>query len=131
MQAERCQGAGTNDEIEDLGMGGSVVSDLISGLPNNNNNNNCLFFDNLFTSLPPMKHLNERDYSDTGTIRGNRVERAPLTEPELMKKKERGEYCQLTDDTTEITLVQWHDNSIVTLASNCFGVEPIQKAKRW
>ena len=46
-----------------------------------------------------------------------------------MKKKERGECCQLTDDTTGITLVRWHDNSIVTVASNCFGIEPIQQAK--
>ena len=129
IHAEPYQGAGTNDKIEDLGMGGSVVSDLISELPNTNNY--CLFFDNLFTSLPLMKHFNERDYSGTGTIRGNREEGAPLTEPALMKKKERGEYCQLTDDTTEITIARWHDSSIVTLASNCFGVEPIQKAKRW
>ena len=129
IQAKPYQGAGTNDKIEDLGMGGSVVSDLISELPNTNNYG--LFFDNLFTSLPLMKHLNERDYSGAGTIRGNRMEGAPLTEPALLRKKERGEYCQLTDDTTGITLVRWHDNSIVTLASNCFGVEPIQKAKRW
>ena len=129
IHAEPYQGAGTNDKIEDLGMRGSVVSDLIAELPNTNNC--CLFFDNLFTSLPLMKHLNERNYSGTGTICGNRVEGVPLTEPAPMKKKERGKYCQLTDDTMGITLVRWHDNSVVTLASNCFGVEPIQKAKRW
>ena len=77
-----------------------------------------------------MKHLNERYYNGTGTIRGNRVEGAPLTEPALMRKKERGEYYQLTDDMMGITLVRCHDNSVVTLALNCFGVEPIQKAKR-
>ena len=104
------------------------MSDLISELPNTNNYSAC-FFDNLFTSLPLMKHLDEHDYSGTGTIRGIR-EGAPFTEPALMKKKERRECCQLTDDTMGITLVQWHDNSIVTVASNCFGIEPIQKAKR-
>ena len=67
IQTEPYQGAGTNDKIEDLGMGGSVVSYLISELPYTNNY--CLFFDNLFTSLPLMKHLNERDYSGTGTRR--------------------------------------------------------------
>ena len=50
-----------------------------------------------------MKHLNERDYCGTETIHGNRVEGAPLTEPALLKKKGRGEYCQLTDNTTGIT----------------------------
>ena len=35
-----------------------------------------------------MKHLNERDYSGTGPIRGIRAEEAPLTEAALMKKKE-------------------------------------------
>ena len=129
IQAEPYQSAGTNDKIEGLGRGSSVVFNLVSELPNTNNY--CLFFDNLFTSLPLMKHLNESNYSGTGAIRGNRVEEAPLTEPALMKKKEREEYCQLTDGTTGITFVRWHDNSIVTLASNCFGVEPILKAKRW
>ena len=61
IQAELYLGARTNDRIEDLGMGGSVVSNLKSELPNTNNY--CLFFGNLFTSLPLMKHLNERDYS--------------------------------------------------------------------
>ena len=37
IQAEPYQDAGTNDKIEDLGMGGSVVSDLIPELPNTNN----------------------------------------------------------------------------------------------
>ena len=85
IQVEPYQGPETNEKIEDLAMGGSVVTDLISELPKTSNY--YLFLDNLSTSLPLMKHLNERDYSSTGTIRGNRVEEAQLTEPALMKKK--------------------------------------------
>ena len=62
------------------------MPDLISELPNTNNY--CLVFNNLFTSLSLMKHLNERDYSGAGPIRGIRAEEAPLTDPALMKKKE-------------------------------------------
>ena len=49
IQAEPYQGANTGDNIEGLGMGGSVVANLTSELPHSNFS---LFFDNLFTSLP-------------------------------------------------------------------------------
>ena len=55
-------------------MKGSVVTDIISELPNGNYN---LFFDNLFTSLPLMKYLSEKNFGGTGTIHQNRTEKAP------------------------------------------------------
>ena len=128
IQAEPYQGANTGDNIEGLGMGGSVVADLISELPHSNFS---LFFDNLFTSLPLMDYLSEVAFGGTGTIRLNRTEKAPLQEPASMKKKSRGSFEQKTDKDAGITLVRWNDNSIVTMASNCLGVAPLKTARRW
>ncbi|KAF2903652.1 hypothetical protein ILUMI_02519 [Ignelater luminosus] len=44
--------------------------------------------DNLFTSLNLLRHLREREYSGTGTIRKNRI----LPSHEQMKKMERGTF---------------------------------------
>lgn len=30
-----------------------------------------------------------------------------------------------------IVITRWNDNSVVTMASNCHGVEPVGAAKRW
>ena len=50
VQAELYQGANTNNKLPELGMGSSVVADLISELADHTEYS--LFFDNLFTSLP-------------------------------------------------------------------------------
>ena len=94
IQAEPYQGANTGDNIKGLGMGGSVVADLISELPHSNFS---LFFENLFTSLPLMDYLSEAAFGGTGTIRLNRTEKAPLQEPASMKKKSRGSFEQKTN----------------------------------
>ena len=127
IQAEPYQGANTGDNIDGLGMGGSVVADLISEPPHSNFS---LFFDNLFTSLPLMDYLCEVVFVRTGTIRLNRTEKAPLQEPVSMKKKSRGSFEQKTDKDVRVTLVRWHDNSIVTMASNCLGVALLKTARR-
>jgi len=43
----------------------------------------------------------------------------------------RGTFDHRLDSTSNIAVVRWHDNSVVTLASNCQGVEPVGSAKRW
>ena len=42
----------------------------------------------------------------------------------------RGHY-DVTHSRDDICVVTWKDNGIVTMASNSYGVEPIQQAKRW
>ena len=37
----------------------------------------------------------------------------------------------MSNQGKEKTVVIWKDNGTVIMASNCFGSEPIQKAKRW
>ena len=48
-----------------------------------------------------------------------------------MKKKARGTYCHAKENDSGCILVRWNDNSVVTLASNCYGVNPVRSASRW
>ena len=54
-----------------------------------------------------------------------------LTDPKEMKKSIRGHFDDRLDINSNIVLVRWDDNSIVTMASNCNGVDPIGKVKCW
>ena len=48
-----------------------------------------------------------------------------------MKKKPR-ETCDVVNDRkSNVTLVRWKDNNIVTVASTAFGKESIRKANRY
>ncbi|XP_046662740.1 piggyBac transposable element-derived protein 3-like [Homalodisca vitripennis] len=64
-------------------------------------------------------------------ISADRVEKAPLPEPETVTKEEQGSYYQLTDLETKITFVHYNDNSVFTIASTVAGAKPLGKAKRW
>ena len=86
LLAEPYEEANTGDNIDNLGMGGSVVADLIFELPHSNFN---LFFDNLFTSLPLVDYLSEVAFGGTGTIRLNQTQKTPLQKPASTKKKSR------------------------------------------
>jgi len=48
-----------------------------------------------------------------------------------MKKEERGSYDYRTDVNSGLVVVRWNDNSVVTVASNYHGMNPITFAKRW
>lgn len=127
VQCEPYQGGGTQID-SDLGLGGSVVVDLLSELPSRNY---VIYIDNYFTSLKLLQKLKGDGIACTGTVRANRVEKAPLTPVEKMKKEERGSYDYRTDVNTGLVVVRWNDNSVVTVASNYHGVNPISSARRW
>lgn len=131
VQAEPYQGATTGNTRPEIGVGGSVVLDLVSILPNEDKQGYDFFFDNFFTSLPLLDALKEKGCTGTGTIRSNRIEGAPLKNPKQMKKEPRGTYHQLSDDKCGMTLIRYHDNSIVTVASNRSGIQPTGKYKRY
>ncbi|GBP14949.1 PiggyBac transposable element-derived protein 2 [Eumeta japonica] len=64
-----------------------------------------------------------------GTLRANRSEGAPLKDIKEMKKTARGSFHQITDVSSNSTLVRYNDNNIVTIASTESGVQPIGKDK--
>ncbi|GBP67416.1 PiggyBac transposable element-derived protein 3 [Eumeta japonica] len=75
--------------------------------------------------------LKKLGHDGTGTIRANRVDGAPLKDQKEMKKTSRRSYHQCTDILSDITLVRYNDNNIVSVASTQSGVIPIGKAKRY
>ncbi|CAG0899708.1 unnamed protein product [Cyprideis torosa] len=91
-------------------------------------------FDNLFTSFDLLVELKRRGWNGTGTMRSNRIPRTcPLKSPEVMKKEPRGSMScvQVTGGDSEISLVRWMDNNIVTTASTVYGSEPIRPVSRY
>lgn len=128
IYGELYQGAKTGNTRPELGVGASVVLDLISKLPPGSYS---FYMDNYFTSLPLLDEIIKLGHDATGTIRANRVEKAPLKDPKTMKRTIRGSYNQCTDTLSNITLVRYNDNNIVTVASTQSGVEPIGKVKRY
>ena len=129
MQEIPYQGSTTGYSNPKFGMGGSVVPDLISELPSEVEYR--LFFDNLFTSIPLIDYLKQSNIGATGTIRVNRTGKTPLLDPSYTKKKARGTYCHGKEKDSGCILVRWNDNSVVTLASNCYGVNTVISASRW
>ncbi|XP_033231548.1 piggyBac transposable element-derived protein 3-like, partial [Belonocnema kinseyi] len=121
------QGDSTGNTYPDIGVGGSVVLNLVEALPSKHH----LHFDNFFTSLKLLDSLQKKGHDGTGTIRANREEHAPLKNPKVMKNCKRGEYHQVTDVNSKITLVRYNDNNVVTVGSTFCGVQPIGQCKRW
>ena len=114
---------------KDIGLGASVVLDLISELPSDVPFK--LFGDRFFTSLHLTDQLKTRDIGYTGTVMSNRTERCPVMEPKLLAKKPRGFYDHQLDKSTNSIVVGWNDNRPVYMASSVYGVDPIGSCVRW
>src|SRR6218665_3051166 len=127
VQCDPYQGKGPYLDPQ-LGLGGSVVRYLLKKLPKLNY---CLYIDNYFTSLKLLDQLRRDNIATVGTVRSNRIEKCPLKDASQMKKVDRGFYDFRTDTTSGTIVVRWQDNSVVTIASNTFGVQPITHARRW
>ena len=116
IQSIPYQGAETTSDIKGLGIGGSVVIDLLSKL-----DASChyeVYFDNLFASLLLIDLLSHMGFAATGTIRVNRIEHCPLQDVKALQKTTCGTYDYRTDKANKLVMVRWHDNSIVTMVSN-------------
>lgn len=91
-----------------------------------------LYFDNLFTGVNLLKFLRDNGYQATGTVRENRMPKnCPISNKKTMAKRTRGTHESVIDRSNGIIFVRWVDNNIVTVASTCFGVEPIANVRRF
>lgn len=128
---EPYQGAGTcSSKYEDKGMGYGVIMTyadrLLPRVPYR------LFFDNLFTSIDLLIDLKTRGIEATGTIRGNRIDKScNMSPPEVLKKEKRGVFEYLSDNNAGISIVRWHDNSVVSVATNFDTVHPLHQVGRF
>ncbi|XP_055623369.1 piggyBac transposable element-derived protein 3-like [Toxorhynchites rutilus septentrionalis] len=93
-------------------LGSKVVSNLSKDIVAEES---YMYIDNFFTSLALLEDLGKRDISIIGSIRNNRIEKAPL---ESMKKQARGPYDVVCDTETTIVIVRWNDNNVVNMATN-------------
>jgi len=126
---EPYQGAGSGMRITQLGLGGSVVVDLVSQLPKDQHYH--IYADNFFSSFTLVDHLTQSDIGYTGTIRENRMQNCPLMAKKDLAKRTRGEYDYRQDVANNLVVVKWHDNAVVSIVSNCHGIEPLRSATRW
>lgn len=121
--------AGAAENKSDIGLGATVVLELLSIVKNPQNHN--VFFDNFFSSYKVLSLLKTKGFFATGTIRENRTNNCPLVSSKVISKQERGTYDSQFDESTQISLVKWNDNSIVMAISTHYHVEPLSSAKRY
>ncbi|KAK8788203.1 hypothetical protein V5799_022020 [Amblyomma americanum] len=115
---------------KDFGKAAAPLLQMVDELPAEAHHLPFFFyFDNLFTSIPLLRHLKGQGYEGTGTVRQNRVPKeCPIARPDFVKRQPRGhEEHVLSDDG--IIVVLWMDNSVVTIASTIHGVEPVSSAE--
>ena len=126
VQFEPYTGAG-DVRYRELGVGGSVVADLLSGLPEYPWH---VTFDNYFTNLNLMTHLKDRGIGAVGTLRADRRKGCPI-DLKALGKEPRGTFHHRKEGTDNILVLSWNDNNVVTVASNEAPALPTGEVKRW
>ncbi|KAK3911867.1 PiggyBac transposable element-derived protein 3 [Frankliniella fusca] len=115
-------------EHPNLGVGGNVVAHLCEGIQNPRLSAVC--FDNFFTSLPLISHLQSKlGLMSIGTIRKNRTNGCPMETDKNLQKKGRGS-VEVRSNEENIACVKWVDNKVVRLAGTWAGVEPMSTVSR-
>ncbi|KAF2905792.1 hypothetical protein ILUMI_00387 [Ignelater luminosus] len=104
---------------QEYGLGTAVVLLMKSCLPVQLAPYN-FYFHNLFNSLTLVNIVDEHGNGATGTIRNNRLAKCSVTEAKLLKTGARGAFS-FTTDTNLL---------IVTFATNCHNITPMQKVDR-
>ena len=107
-------------------LGTRVVKNLLKVC--NQPSNHHIYMDNFFTSYDLLRDLKEANFRATGTVRENRLKNSKLFDVNIMKKTPRGTYDFCSDKVIEA--VRWNDNSVVTIASNVLGTEPVGRTLR-
>jgi len=104
----------------DLGLGGSVVRNLVTKLPTGLPYR--LYVDNFFTSPRLLDYMKAMNISVTGTVQANRMEKCPLIEADQLKKDVRGTYDYRLDRNSGMLAVRWNDNNVMTVVSTALAL---------
>lgn len=86
-----------------------------------------LYFDNFFTNMDLILHLQKLRLKCTGTIRDNRVKEKNILE----KKAPRGTYIVKHDRNSGINFITIMDSKPVSIASTAAGVSPLSTSRRY
>ena len=116
---------------DELGVMGNTVLRLTSGLPPKVGHK--VYFDNLFSSIPLLRHLQDKGIWCVSTIRANRMLGAnkQLKSEKQLKQLGRGSMDWRVDANSGITVIRWYDNGVVQLASTFIGEEQGNTVDRW
>lgn len=90
-----------------------------------------IFADNFFTSLPLLKHLQERGIHFVGTVRANRLKGCDLKTEKELRKEGRGSCDSKVEANSNALVVRWYDNKTVDTLSSCVGIHPMVEVDRW
>ena len=110
--------------------------DITDGLPVDSDGNlkqMLLSVDNFFNSFHLIDPCSLRNIPIISALRADRLNEVLISSKKEVLKKDR-EYFKvvhMSNKGKEKAAVVWKDNRAVIMASNCFGSEPIQKAKKW
>lgn len=117
---------------EKFGKCAAPIIQILDELPENKSSLPFkIYFDNLFTNMNLLIYLKEKGNGATGTFRENRIRKdCLLKNSKETKKLSRGSYEQQLC-TENIIIVKWVDNSVVSIASICHGVQLVNKINRY
>lgn len=126
---ETYQGKNTIVGDANLGFCSDIVVHLTRTIPDNKNFK--LYFDNYFTTINLINILQQKRIWATGTIRGNRIGKAPLASEKELQKSGRGTFDFQVESTTNIFILRWLDGGIVQLASSIYGESECSNVARY
>lgn len=118
---------GKKEPTSEVPLGSRVVNELISCLRDNSKHE--IYFDNFFSSYNLISQLSKQGLRATGTIRKMRTGHCPLKSKKELAKSARGTFDYFSDGS--VYVCSWNDNSVVSVASNCYTHEPLGTAKRY
>lgn len=113
-----------------LGVGGKTVVRLCKTI--SNPVLATVYFDNWFTSLELLYYLrNEMGLLSLGTIRKDRLRNCRLTNDKDMKKKGRGAFEVVCDNTKRLAVTKWVDSQCIHIASSFCAQDPVGTIERY
>ena len=117
---------GRTNQGSDEPLGTRVIKNALEICKNPKDHS--VYFHNFFSSYSLICYLATEEFTATDTMKNDRVMKCPLVDVKKMNKKERKSFDFWRDGNK---IVRWNDNSLVTIGSNVYRVQPIRIAKRW
>ena len=121
----------TGNKLANCALGTRVVLHLLEPFFRLINYNKIpafhLYFDNYFTNMDLILHLQKLRLKCTGTIRNNRVKEKNILE----RKAPRGTYIVKHDQNSGINFITIMDSKPVSIASTAADVSPLSTSRRY
>ena len=113
----------------EMGLGEAVVLRLLQTLPEGSK----VYFDRLFTSVPLLDALSDKNLKGTGTIIKNRIPKSVKIPTQKDLGNRGASQCSVRQGPAKgpLGITTWLDNKPVILASNHEGIRPEDECKRW